>query len=146
MRTVIMLASATKVSQLVMLLKANLKVFDEIRLLSTTESGEILERETGLEITHLFPARKAGDIQLCGLITTNSIEAVIFLDDPLGKTPADPDLMPFIRACDINNVPLATNIITAYAVVDWLGRDIDVETLLPPDERVADAAGGDPLQ
>ena len=125
MRTVIFLAPQSKYRQLVTLVKKHVAVFEEFRLLSTTETGEMLEQETGLEVTHLFPARKGGDIQLCGLVCTNSVAAVIFLNDPLSNNPADPDIAPFLRACDLNNVPLATNIVTAHALAGWLGRNIE---------------------
>ncbi len=128
MRTVIVIAPKTKTRQLVTLLNKHRVIFEEFRLLSTTETGEELERETGLEVTHLFPARKGGDIQLCGLVCTNSIAAVFFLNDPLSNSPEDPDIAPFLRACDINNVPLATNIVTAHALAGWLGRHIEAAT------------------
>ncbi len=138
MRTVILIAPQTKTRQLVTLLSKHRAVFDTLRLLSTSETGEVLERETGMEITHLFPVRKGGDIQLCGLVCTNSIAAVFFLHDPLSNAPEDPDIAPFLRACDINNVPLATNIVTAHALAGWLGRHIEPGA----SDDAAEPAGG----
>jgi methylglyoxal synthase len=129
MHTVIVIAPQSKTRQLTTLLKKHRAVFEEYRLLSTSEVGEVLERDTGLEISHIFPARKAGDIQLCGLVCTNSVLAVFFLHDPLSNDPADPDILPFLRACDLNNVPLATNIVTAHALALWLGRKIETEEM-----------------
>jgi len=127
MRTIILLAHKSRNRRLVTLLKKHLAIFEEYRLLSTSETGEMLEAETGLEVTHLFPARKGGDIQLCGLVCTNSIAAVVFLNDPHSIDPAEPDLPQFLRACDLNNVPLATNIVTAHALAIWLGRNLEGE-------------------
>lgn len=125
MRTIILMAHQSRNRQLVTLLKKHIGIFEEFRLLSTSETGAFLAAETGLEITHLFPARKGGDIQLCGLVCTNSIAAVIFLNDPLSTDPAGPDINQFLRACDLNNVPLATNVVAAHALVTWLGRNLD---------------------
>ncbi len=90
--------------------------------MSLTETGEIIESETGLEVTHIFPAKKGGEMQLCGLICSNVIRCVFFLRDPLNQDPAEPDITPFYRACDLNNVPLATNMVGAVALMSWLGR------------------------
>lgn len=109
-------------ARLVKLIRRHMATFEGYRLLSTAETGEALESATGLEVTHLFPAHKGGDIQLCGLVCTNTIAAVIFLRDPLSTDPAEPDIAPFLRACDLNNVPLATNVVTAHALAAWLGR------------------------
>ncbi len=125
MRTLILLSHQSKTRQLIKLMRKHVAVFEEFRLVSTSETGELLEAETGLEITHIFPARKGGDIQLCGLVCTNCIAAVIFLNDPLSTDPAEPDIAQFLRACDTNNVPLATNVVTAHALVGWLGRNLD---------------------
>ncbi len=127
MHTVIVIAPQSKTKQLTGLLKKHRAVFEEYRRLSTSEVGEALERDTGLEVSHIFPARKGGDIQLCGLVCTNSVLAVFFLHDPLSNDPADPDILPFLRACDLNNVPLATNIVSAHALALWLGRKMESE-------------------
>jgi methylglyoxal synthase len=139
MRTVILIAHQSRARRLVTLLKKHMAIFEEYRLLSTSETGEFLEAETGLEITHIFPAKKGGDIQLCGLVCTNSIAAVIFLNDPLTRDPAEPDIGQFLRACDINNVPLATNIVTAHALATWLGRNFE------DTPEVSDSEGDDDL-
>jgi len=134
MRTLIFIAHSSRQHRLVTLVKKHLRVLEEFRLISTAESGEVLEAETGLEVTHLFPAKKGGDIQLCGLVCTNTIAAVIFLNDPLTADPAEPDIQQFLRACDLNNVPLATNVVSAHALITWLGRHIGNEADADPAE------------
>lgn len=144
MRTIILIAHQAMMPRLVKLLRKHAAVFEEYRLLSTVETGEVLERETGLEVAHLFPASKGGDIQLCGLVCTNTIAAVLFLRDPVSTDPAEPDIAPFLRACDLNNVPLATNVVTAHALTAWLGRKQGGERAVAL-QTGAGAAGG-PLQ
>ena len=128
MRTVIVMAHTSRIGQLVKLMQKHDAVFDEYRLLSTSESGEVIEEKTGFEVTHIFPAAKGGDVQLCGLVCTNSVAAVFFLNDPNCTDPAEPRIDQFVRLCDLNNVPLATNIVTAHALALWLGRKIEEET------------------
>lgn len=124
LRTLVMIAHQRMTPSLVKLVKRERLVFGAYRLLATKETGEVLAEETGLEVTHLFSGRKGGEIQLCGLVCTNTVAAVYFLRDPVNPAFDEPDIAPFYRACDLNNVPLATNLLTAVALTHWLGRKI----------------------
>lgn len=128
MHTLILLAHRRMHAPLVKLINREKRVFEAYRLLSTKETGAILERDTGLEVTSVFPAKKGGDIQLCGLICSNTISAVYFIRDPIKAAGDEPDIAPFYRACDLNNVALATNLVTAVAITHWLGRKLAEET------------------
>lgn len=121
-QTIIILAHARLVKPMAGLMKKRAATFEGYRLLSTTEVGEQLEEATGMEVSSVFSARKGGEMQLCGLICSNTIRAVYFLRDPRNMDPAEPDIAPFYRACDLNNVPLATNLVAAAAITVWLGR------------------------
>jgi methylglyoxal synthase len=48
------------------------------------------------------------------------VKAVIFLRDPLTAQPHEPDIAALLRVCDVHNVPLATNLATAEAVMHLL--------------------------
>jgi methylglyoxal synthase len=123
-KTIILIAHERKLPELIKLIRQQMHVFEAYRLLATTETGEVVERELGLEATHLFSGKKGGEIQLCGLICTNTVRAVYFFRDPENPAPDEPDITPFYRACDLNNVPLATNIVSAVALTHWLGRNL----------------------
>jgi methylglyoxal synthase len=45
---------------------------------------------------------------------------VIFLRDPMTPQPHEPDINALVRACDVHNVPCATNIATARMILDEL--------------------------
>ena len=124
--TVILIAHQRKLPDLLKLMGRRRDVFEAYRLLATSETGEAVERELDLECTHLFSGRAGGEIQLCGLVCTNVIRAVYFLRDPLGAAQDEPDITPFYRACDLHNVPLATNLVSAVALTHWLGRKLSV--------------------
>ncbi len=124
-KTIILIAHERKLPDLVKLIQKQRKVFELYRLLATSETGEVVEEETGLEVTHVFSGKKGGEIQLCGLVCTNSVRAVFFIRDPEDPALDEPDITPFYRACDLNNVPLATNMVSAVALTHWLGRKID---------------------
>ena len=139
-RTLILIAHEQKTPALIKLIRRKIDVFRHYRLLATTETGEAIERELDLEVTHLFSGRRGGELQLCGLICTNTIGAVFFIRDPVNARPDEPDITPFYRACDLNNVPLATNLVTAVALATWLGRKLEQESDERPATDLTDAA------
>ena len=130
-KTLILIAHERKLPDLVKLMRKRTAVFEDYRLLATTETGATIEQELGLEVTSLFSGRKGGEIQLCGLICTNSIRAVYFIRDPEMARLDEPDITPFYRACDLNNVPMATNMVGAVALTHWLGRHLEREKQVP---------------
>jgi len=138
--TVILVAHERKLPELIKLIKNQAHVFREYRLLATSETGEAVERELGLEVTHLFSGKKGGEIQLCGLVCTNSVRAVYFIRDPEQPAFDEPDISPFYRACDLNNVPLATNMVSAVALTYWLGRKLGQQDKLNGAEEHAACA------
>lgn len=127
-KSLILIAHDTMAVQLIKLVKANREIFQSYRLLSTRETGAQIEKELGLVVSALHSNAQAGEIHLCGLICTSGVvRAVFFLRDPLGAGPDQPDIQPFYRACDLNRVPLATNIVAAAALMPWLGRKDKIE-------------------
>jgi methylglyoxal synthase len=55
-------------------------------------------------------------------VANNALSAVIFLRDPLTAHPHEPDVSALLRVCDVHNVPLATNIATAEAVLHLIAE------------------------
>lgn len=127
-RTIILIAHERMTDPLIKLMRRRRDVFEAYRLLATKETGEAIEEALDLEVTHLFSGRRGGEIQLCGLVCTNTIGAVFFLRDPINPAHDEPDITPFYRACDLNNVPLATNLVSAVALTHWLGRKLEHDT------------------
>ena len=123
-KTLILIAHERKLPELIKLMKMQRPVFEGYRLLATQETGEAIEKALGLEVTHLFSGRRGGEIQLCGLVCTNTVRAVYFIRDPVSPAFDEPDITPYYRACDLNNVPLASNMVTAVALTHWLGRKL----------------------
>ena len=124
-KTIILIAHERKLPELIKLMSKQIHVYQAYRLLATSETGEAIEKELGLEVTHLFSGKDGGEIQLCGLICTNCVRAVYFIRDPRNPAFDEPDITPFYRACDLNNVPLATNMVSAVALTYWLGRKLN---------------------
>lgn len=141
-KTIILIAHDNKVGELIKLMSKRRDVFEEYRLLATKETGEAIEEALGLEVTHLFSGRRGGELQLCGLICTNTIRAVYFIRDPESNRLDEPDITPFYRACDLNNIPLATNMVSGVALTYWLGRKLNSHTESIETDKIAITSGG----
>lgn len=61
-----------------------------------------------------------GDAQIATLVATGKCQAVIFLRDPLGMHPHEPDIHTLLRICEVHDVPLATNPSSARLIVSGL--------------------------
>ncbi|MEJ2463016.1 MAG: hypothetical protein P8098_15510 [Candidatus Thiodiazotropha sp.] len=66
-KTLILIAHERKLPELVKLMKSQRHVFAAYRLLATSETGEAIERELGLEVTHLFSGRNTNMVTAVAL-------------------------------------------------------------------------------
>lgn len=78
---------------------------------------------TGLDIERKASGPLGGDMQIGAEVASNECEAVIFLRDPLTAQPHEPDISALLRICDVHDIPLATNLASADAVLDGLTKD-----------------------
>ncbi|MBQ2252740.1 MAG: methylglyoxal synthase [Clostridia bacterium] len=95
-------------------------------LCSTGTTGKILAEVTGLPIEILLPGEGGGIQQIASRISYDEVDVVFFFrNSSLENTYTEFDLT-LLRLCDTYNVPIATNIATAEALVLALGRgDLD---------------------
>ena len=61
-----------------------------------------------------------GDLQIGARLAMGKIDAVIFLRDPMTAQPHEPDINALVRACDVHNVPCATNLASAQLLLQAL--------------------------
>ena len=81
---------------------------------------------TGQRITRVLSGPYGGDQQIGAKIAEDNMDLVIFLRDPLTAQPHEPDITALLRLCDVHNVPVATNLATAEALLRALERgDLD---------------------
>lgn len=89
-------------------------------LIATGTTGLKISEATGLEIKRYLSGPMGGDQQIGSRISEGSVDAVIFLRDPLTAQPHEPDVTALIRICDVHEVPIATNIGTARMILNQL--------------------------
>ncbi len=63
-----------------------------------------------------------GDQQIGALVATNQLDCVIFFRDPLTAQPHEPDIIALLRLCDVQEIPLATNLATAEILLKAMER------------------------
>jgi len=103
--------------------KAILARFD---LVATGTTGGLIQDKTGLPVHRYLSGPLGGDAQIAARVVVGDIHAVFFFVDPLDKHPHDPDIQTLMRACNVHNVPLATNTATADYILSH--HRLDEET------------------
>lgn len=119
LRTVALIAHDGKKALLVSFVRDHLQLLKAFRLIGTGNSGKHVQ-QAGLEIERYLSGPLGGDAQIAADVATGRCQGVIFLRDPLGMHPHDPDISMLMRVCDVHNIPLATNIATAELVLKGL--------------------------
>ena len=76
--------------------------------------------ETGLTIERMKSGPLGGDQQIGSMVADGQLDLVIFLRDPLTAQPHEPDVSALLRLCDVNAIPLATNIKSAEIMLSAL--------------------------
>lgn len=95
-------------------------VLRRCRLCATGTTGGRIADEVGLPIERLMSGPLGGDLQIGARLATGSIDVVIFLRDPMTPQPHEPDINALVRACDVHDIPCATNEATARLLLSLL--------------------------
>jgi methylglyoxal synthase len=95
-------------------------VLSRCTLIATGTTGQRITEATGLAVKCCLSGPQGGDVQIAARVAEGDVAAVIFLVDPLYAHPHEPDIQSLLRVCNVHNVPLATNLATAEAVVGRL--------------------------
>lgn len=93
---------------------------------ATGATGKLVAEATGLHIQRYLSGSQGGDQQLASSISCNEVDLLIFFRDPLNAKSHEPNDINILRLCDVHNIPVATNIATAEALIHALERgDLD---------------------
>ena len=95
-------------------------------LCATGTTGKLVSEATGLTVARFLSGDQGGDQQIAARIACDEIDLVIFLRDTVSETPYDTNEINLLRLCDKQNIPFATNLATAEALILALDRgDLD---------------------
>ncbi|MCI5592930.1 MAG: methylglyoxal synthase [Oscillospiraceae bacterium] len=103
------------------------------KLFATGTTGKLVSEATGLDINCFLSGIQGGDQQIGALIACNEIDMLLMFNDPLNPKDHEPNVNNLLRLCDVHNVPAATNIATAEALIHSLDRgDLDWRDIVNP--------------
>ncbi len=93
-------------------------------LCSTATTGNFIKDATGLEIEMVLPGAGGGTEQIASRIAYDEIDLLLYFRDATDEF--DSEDANLIQLCDTYNIPLATNLATAEALILALDRgDLD---------------------
>ena len=86
-------------------------------LYATEMTGRRIELATNLKVHKFLSGSVGGEKQFIDMIQRDYMDLVIYFYNPLMSSPNEPDIIEITRECDRYNIPIATNIATAEAMV-----------------------------
>src|SRR5690625_1783778 len=116
-----LIAHDRKKDELVQFVLEHRNAFARHELVATGTTGGLLEERAGLTVHRYLSGPLGGDQQIGSEIALGEIDAVFFFRDPLTAHPHEPDVSALLRLCDVQKVPVATNLATA----EWLVKALD---------------------
>jgi methylglyoxal synthase len=119
-----LIAHDGKKTEIIQLATEFLAYLEKCQICATGTTGQRLINETGLPVERLLSGPLGGDLQIGSRIATGELDAIIFLRDPMTSQPHEPDINALVRACDVHNIPCATNVSTARLMLKQLQRTL----------------------
>ncbi len=100
-------------------------------LFATGTTGRLIEEAANISVNKYLAGHLGGQQQLGAQIAMNDVDLVIFLRDPNTQKHYETDINSLLRLCDTHNIPLATNLATAEALLLALDRgDLDWRNII----------------
>jgi len=116
-KTIALIAHDGKKADIVAFATFNRDKLRDFNLIATGTTGRLLIEKVGLDVECLLSGPRGGDAQIAARVAQGEVDAVFFFVDPLDKHPHDPDIQTLLRACNVHNVPIATNVATADLII-----------------------------
>ncbi len=111
-------------------------VLSKHSLCATGTTGKVVSEATGLQIEKYLSGSQGGDQQIGSRIACDEIDVLLLFRDPISPNPGEPNENNILRLCDVHNIPVATNIATAEALIHSLERgDLDWRDIVNPKAR-----------
>ena len=95
-------------------------VLSHHELFATGTTGTLVMGETGLAVNRMKSGPLGGDQQIGSMVAEGKLDLIVFLRDPLTSQPHEPDVSALLRLCDVQSIPLATNVASAKIMLSAL--------------------------
>ncbi|HKL08000.1 MAG TPA: methylglyoxal synthase [Bacteroidales bacterium] len=116
MENIVIIAHDVKKPEMVRFLNERKDWIFGVNLIATGRTAEFVESQ-GIKVKHLSPGKSGGYNEITEMIKRKEVDIVIFLRDPLVKQSHHEDIQGLLEACNMYNIPLATNYATAELVI-----------------------------
>ena len=131
--TIALIAHDSKKELMVQFCIAYCGILSRHSIVATGTTGKLVSEATGLEISRFLSGPQGGDQQIASRISYNEIDLLLFFRDPITAKSNEPNEHTLLRLCDVHNIPVATNIATAEALIHALERgDLDWRDIVRP--------------
>ena len=108
-------------------------ILSKHKLCATGITAKYISEATGLEIERMMAGVQGGKQQIASRISCNEIDILLYFKDTRQDAKTDEAEAELLRLCDLYNIPVATNIATAEAVITALDRgDLDWREVVNP--------------
>lgn len=95
-------------------------ILERHHLCATHITGKYISEATGLEIETFLAGSSGGTDQIASRVSYNEIDLVFYFRSTDPSAEVYEGEQNLLRMCDVHNIPLATNIATAEALVNAL--------------------------
>ena len=92
-------------------------ILSKHQIYATGTTGKLVEEATNIHVYKYLAGHLGGEQQMSAQVALNDIDMVIFLRDPVQPKQYEPDIGSLLRLCDVHNIPVASNLATAEALL-----------------------------
>jgi methylglyoxal synthase len=117
--TVGIVAHDARKDEVALFCRAHSDLLERVWIMAPEDTARVLE-EIGFEVETLMPDTRGGDLQLAAAVVEGRVDAVLFIQDPLVSLAGEPEIQAMMKVCDLEEIPLATNLTTARIVLNHL--------------------------
>jgi len=108
-------------------------ILSKHNLCATSITARYISDATGLTIERFLTGEQGGEQQIASRIAYNEIDILLCFRDTRTQSQINAEEYELLRMCDMYNIPVATNIATAEALIFALDRgDLDWRESLNP--------------
>ena len=116
MNNIVAIAHDAKKPELAQFIQDRLEWLRGVNLIATGRTAEFIESQ-GLSCKHMSPGQSGGYVQITQMIEEGNVDMVIFLRDHKVIQKHHEDIRKLLEACNVKNIPLATNYASAELII-----------------------------
>ncbi|MDD2277911.1 MAG: methylglyoxal synthase [Bacteroidales bacterium] len=116
MKNIVVIAHDAKKPELAKFIQDRIEWLRGVNLIATGRTAEFIESQ-GLSCKHMSPGQSGGYIQITQMIDEDNVDIVIFLRDHKVIQKHHEDIRKLLEACNVKNIPLATNYASAELII-----------------------------